>query len=66
MTEDVKAGRPFASVAVVQGGGNGIPGPGFFQAAWELGRFLSGDEHEFANGEWQAFYELCDGQLLAA
>lgn len=66
MTEDVKAGRPFASAAVAQGGGNGIPGHGFLIAAWELGRFLSGDEREFAEGEWQAFCELCSGQLVAA
>ena len=66
MVEDAKAGRPFASVAVVQGGGNGIPGPGFFIAAWELGCFFSNNEREFAEGQWQALCESCGGELIAA
>ena len=66
MKEDAKAGRPFASVAIVRGGGDGIPGIGFFTTAWELGRFRDEDEQAFVEAEWQALREMCDGQAVAA
>jgi hypothetical protein len=67
MVEDAEAGRPFASVAVVQGGGNGIPGGGFFTAAWALGRLRRGDdERDFVEREWLALCQACEHELIAA
>ena len=67
MKEDAEAGRPFASVAVVQGGGNGIPGEGFYEAAWALGRFGDGDDaRDFVEREWLALCQACEHELIAA
>lgn len=53
MAEDAAAGRPFSAVAVQPEGGN-FPGIGFFECAWELGRFKDNDCRSFANSEWTA------------
>ena len=46
-TYEHREGRPLLSAVVVRKDGNGMPGEGFFYIAWQLGRFLYGDEHRY-------------------
>lgn len=39
MDEDAAQGRPFRAALVVSRAGDGLPGPGFFEKAAQLGRF---------------------------
>ncbi len=54
--DEVAAGRPMLSAVAV--GVSGLPGPGFYTLAAELGRLGSdGDRHSFWEAERDAAYE---------
>lgn len=62
MAEDVAAGRPLIAALVVSKWRDGLPAPGFFDFAAQLGRF-DGDasaakKHAFHAGEFRASVNL--------
>jgi hypothetical protein len=59
MREDHHHGRPYASVAAVSLASN-VPGFGFAELAWELGRFSPNDDYQaFVTAEWERFRAYC-------
>jgi hypothetical protein len=62
MREDHRLGRPYASVAAVSLADN-MPGWGFAELAWELGRFAPNDDYgPYVNAEWERFRASCLSQ----
>jgi len=61
MAEDAAAGRPFIAVMVISKWRGGLPAPGFFDYATQLGRF-AGDA---AGPDARVFYETEFNALLA-
>ena len=59
MREDHRRGRPYASVAAVRLDDN-LPGWGFAELAWELGRFSRAVSYQdFVAAEWERFRTSC-------
>lgn len=58
MRADAQAGRPLRAVLCAGRMGNGLPAPGFFQLAQQLGRFDGSDAAAFVAAEraliWQS------------
>jgi hypothetical protein len=62
MREDHRRGRPYAAVAAVSLASN-VPGWGFAELAWELGRFSPNDDYRaFVTAEWGRFRAFCLSQ----
>jgi hypothetical protein len=59
MRDDHRCHRPYASVAAVSLA-SGVPGWGFADLAWELGRFSPSDDYRtFVTAEWDRFRAFC-------
>jgi len=62
MLQDHRCGRPFFSVAAVSRSGRlaVLPGKGFALLAWQLGRFIPGEDYRaFVSREWDRFRAHC-------
>ena len=65
MIEDVWMEQPLTSVAVVRLK-DGLPDPGFFEAAAKLRRYSGSDQCQYVEREWQALCNQLSRQRIAA